>query len=358
MAIEIGNFILIPTTNQSKEDWLSQRSLTVGGSDMGTLFNKNEYNSVTQLFYEKLGRIQPPDLSENSAVHYGSSFEDIVLRDSQYLDLHGIDNNHIKNFNEGNKKASHIPFPYMIISKKYPQITSNVDGLKFSDPSITEQDLIDMVEKEGRMPIPEAIIECKTMSEASKDKWNGLNPSYPIQVKTYCLPFLELNPKIYGEIYVFCYNQTLTGYRVDLEQSDKKMIPLVSEKFQNLVDKGRKIIEKGKSEGKSEDLIDEMLTQIHPEPNSSAVSLGSFLSDKFLRKQNIEKNETIKGTKEDIEKGLRSGAIGKEIKALNSEKTLISNDFKNKLVTKKSRVIDCGDRGKISYSKRLTINIK
>ena len=117
--INIGDFILIPTKNQSKEDWLNQRSLTVGGSDMGTLFNKNEYSSVTQLFYEKLGRIKPVDLSENSAVHYGSSFEDVVLRDSQYLDLHGKDNNHIKNFNESNKKASHLPFPDMIISNRY-----------------------------------------------------------------------------------------------------------------------------------------------------------------------------------------------------------------------------------------------
>jgi predicted phage-related endonuclease len=356
--IEIDDFILIPTKNQSKEDWLKQRSLTVGGSDMGTLFNKNEYSSVTQLFYEKLGRVQPVDLSSNSAVHYGSSFEAVVLRDSQYLDLQGQKNNHIKNFNDGKKKASHLPFPYMIISKKYPQITCNVDGLKFADTSLTEQDLIDMVEKEGKMPIPQAIIECKTMSVSSKEKWKGLNPSYYVQVKTYCLPFLELNPYIYGEIYAFCYDQTLTGYRVDLEEKDKLMIPLVSKKFQELVQSGREIISKAKSKGKNDDEINEMLSQIHPAPNSSADSLGSFLSDTFLKKQYIKENATIKGTKEDIDKGLRSCAIGEEIKALNTEKAQISNDFKNKLVTKKARIIDCGDRGKISYLKRLTINIK
>ena len=82
-----------------------------------------------------------------------SSFKDVVLRGSQYLDLHEKDNNHIKNFNEGNKKASLLPFPYLIISKKYPQITSNVDRLKFADTSLNEQDLIDMVEKEGNMPV-------------------------------------------------------------------------------------------------------------------------------------------------------------------------------------------------------------
>jgi len=97
-----------------------------------------------------------------------SSFKDVVLRGSQYLDLHEKDNNHIKNFNEGNKKVSLLPFPYMIISKKYPQITSNVDGLKFADTSLNEQDLIDMVEKEGNMPVPEAIIEIKTISAAPR----------------------------------------------------------------------------------------------------------------------------------------------------------------------------------------------
>ena len=35
MRIEIGDFILIPTKNQSKEDWLQERSLAIGGSDMG-----------------------------------------------------------------------------------------------------------------------------------------------------------------------------------------------------------------------------------------------------------------------------------------------------------------------------------
>ena len=186
MRIEIGDFILIPTKNQSKEDWLQERSLAIGGSDMGVLFNQNEYNSVTKLFYEKLGRIEPTDLSGNAACHYGNAFEDVVLRDSQYLEINGEKNNHVKNFSEGNKKASHVHFPYMIINKKYPHITCNVDGLKFKDKSITEEDLIHMVEVEGKMPIPEAIIECKTMNTAARDKWiDGMNPTSHIARKTF-----------------------------------------------------------------------------------------------------------------------------------------------------------------------------
>lgn len=358
MQLKIGNLTLTPTTNQAHSAWLKARNLSIGGSDMGTLFNLNEYNSVTQLFYEKLGRTAPVDLSENSSVHYGSAFEDVVLRDSQYLNIKGKPNNHIKNYGKGNKIASHVPFPYTITSSLYPQIAANIDGMGFYDKNITEQDLIDMVES-GVMPIPDKIIEIKTMSESARDKWkDGMNPTYPIQVRTYCLPFLELNPKIYGEIYVFAYDKSMTGHRVELSSKDKEMIPLVSKKFQTLIEEGRKIIKEGKKMKLSDEEIDVMLSQIHPEPNSSATSLGTFLSDNFLKKQYIRENATIKGTEEDINNGLRSGAIGKEIKVLNSEKTQISNDFKNKLVINKARVIDCGNRGKISYSKRLTINIK
>lgn len=359
MKIEIGNFILIPTKNQSREDWLNERSLAVGGSDMGVLFNQNEYNSVTKLFYEKLGIIPPSDLSENASCHYGNAFEDVVLRDSQYLEINGEKNNHIKNLDEGNKKASHVHFPYMIINKKYPHITCNVDGLKFKDKSITEEDLIHMVEVEGRMPIPEAIIECKTMKTAARDKWvDGMAPTYPWQVKTYCLPFLELNPKIYGEIYIFSYDLSMLGYRIDINKKDEKKISIASNKFHKLIEKGEKIIDKAKIENKDDEEIIHLLSKIHPETTSSSPSLGSFLSDYFLRKEYIRENETITGNDMDVDKGLRSRDINKQIKDLNTEKTEISNYFKNKLVKTSTKIIDCNARGKISYLKRLNINIK
>ena len=359
MKIEIGNFILIPTKNQSREDWLNERSLAVGGSDMGVLFNQNEYNSVTKLFYEKLGIIPPSDLSENASCHYGNAFEDVVLRDSQYLEINGEKNNHIKNLYEGNKKASHVHFPYMIINKKYPHITCNVDGLKFKDKSITEEDLIHMVEVEGRMPIPEAIIECKTMKTAARDKWvDGMAPTYPWQVKTYCLPFLELNPKIYGEIYILCYDLSMLGYRIDINKKDEKKISIASNKFHKLIEKGEKIIDKAKIENKDDEEIIHLLSKIHPETTSSSPSLGSFLSDYFLRKEYIRENETITGNDMDVDKGLRSRDINKQIKDLNTEKTEISNYFKNKLVKTSTKIIDCNARGKISYLKRLNINIK
>jgi predicted phage-related endonuclease len=356
--IEIGDLILIPTKNQSHKDWLSQRMKGIGGSDMGVLFNRNEYYSVTELFYEKLGRTQPKDLSANTAVHYGTAFEDITLRDSQYLDLKGKENNHVINFNKKNKMSSHLSFPYTVIHKSFPWLQCNIDGVGFYDKSITQQDVIDQIES-GVMVVPDYIVEIKTMSEFAKDKYkDGINPSYPFQVKSYCLPFVDLNPNIYGQIYVWCYDQSLTAHHIELEQQDIESILTVSRKFQDLIDQGKIIIKEGYESNLSEDEIDQNLSMIHPEANSEAVSLGSFLSDKFLRKNYIRENETIQGTQEDIDLAMRSNEIGREIKSLNKEKTIISNSFKNKLVTNKARVIDCKDRGKISYFKRLTNTIK
>lgn len=363
--IEIGDFTLIPTTNQSKEEWLKKRQGGIGGSDMGTLYNVNPYKSVTELFYSKLGRVKEDDLSNNPSVFHGTELEDKVLNWSCYQDDEAcndkgefIENNYVANCNNNNKIASHVEFPYMLINRKTPWIISNLDGMGFYDKSITTQDLIDQVQS-GVMPVPDYIVEIKTITPYSAEKFDsGIPPHYPYQVKTYMIPFLELNPKIYAKIYAWCYDQTMTTHRIELTKKDATSIKSVSKKFQKLIHQGRVIIEEANKQNLSEEEIDLKLSTIHPSPSSSAPSLGKFLSDKFLSKEYIRKNKTIQGDSNDLKIGLRYAEVGREIKALNEEKTTISNAFKNKLVVKDSQVIDLSPNGKISYGKRLTINVK
>ena len=363
--IEIGDFILIPTTNQTKEEWLNKRQGGIGGSDMGTLYNVNPYKSVTELFYSKLGRVKEDDLSNNPAIFHGTELEDKVLNWSCYQDDEAcndegefIKNNYVGNCNRKNKIASHVEFPYMVISKKTPWIISNLDGMGFYDKSITTQDLIDQVQS-GVMPVPDYIVEIKTISPYSVEKYaSGIPPHYPYQVKTYMIPFLELNPNIYAKIYAWCYDQTMTTHRIELTKKDATSIKSVSKKFQKLIYQGRVIIEEATKQNLSEEEIDLKLSTIHPSPSSSAPSLGKFLSDKFLSKEYIRKNKTIQGDSDDLKVGLRYAEVGKEIKVLNEEKTSISNALKNKLVVNDSQVIDLSPNGRISYGKRLTINVK
>ena len=351
--IEIDNYILIPTEGQTKKEWLEERTKGIGGSDMGVIFNVSEYYSSTELFYEKLGRTNPKDLSKNASVFWGSAFEDPIRKVSENHDPNGPEDNIF----EGIKRASHVPFPYMVINKKFPWIICNVDALGYHDTNVTEQDVIDQVES-GKMPTPDYIVEIKTMNPYTKDKYAlGIMPTYPYQVKTYCTAFLEKNPDIYGMIYVFCYDLSFTAYDVRLGESDIKSILEVSKKFDVLLGQGKEIIKEGYKAKLNEDEIDQNLSQIHPEPKSSIVSHGQFLSQHFLSKEFIRKNETIKGGDEDIALGLRMKEINDKKKELDKEKTSISNQIKAKMVRKKAKVIDT-KRGKLSYGKRLTNSIK
>lgn len=57
---------------------LEARKLGIGGSDAGTILGVNPYKSAVDLYLEKRGEIEPPDLSDNEAVHFGNVLEDVV----------------------------------------------------------------------------------------------------------------------------------------------------------------------------------------------------------------------------------------------------------------------------------------
>jgi len=356
--INIGKYTLIPRQNQSHAEWLSTRQEGIGGSDTGTVLNVNEYCSITELFYQKLGRTPPVDLSENAAVHYGNVLEPIILNESQYFDIKGKENNHLKNMKEGRKLASHVEFDYMIINNDFPWIISNVDGLGFYDKNVTKQDLVDQVNN-GQMPCPDYVVEIKTMDSFVRDKFeDGMRPDYPIQVKTYCTAFLEQNKDLYGMIYKWCYDKTLTATHVELDQQSIVDILTKTKDLYELIKVGKNVIKEGYKLKLSEDEIDQNLSEIHPDFITSLVSQGQFLSNNFLAKEYVKKNQTVLGDEEDLKLGIRHQQILKETKKLTAEKTSISNHFKMKLVKNKSKVIDLKDKGKISFGKRLTINVK
>jgi hypothetical protein len=294
MQIEIGDFILIPTANQTKAEWLEQRKYGLLGSKVPILFDLSIYNSPIELFYEKIVRTTSTDLSANNSVHYGRRIEQIILIDSFYYGLRGTKNNHIKKISGGNRLRSNLAFPYMIKNKKFPWLIFNVDGLGFYDKSITEQDLVDMVNS-GVMPRPDFIVEIKTMDPIVRDKYNsGVNPAYPKQEATYCLPFLDLNPNIFGIIFTFYYNRVMSHYALNLLAVEVEEIISVSGKFNKLILNGNLIMEEGYKMRLTEEDIDFNLSQFHPAP-TDVESLGKLLSERFLSREHTKAHSTIPG---------------------------------------------------------------
>ena len=52
--------------NQRSDEWLNWRSLGVTATDIPVILGLSPYKTVWQLWAEKTGRINPPDLSGSS----------------------------------------------------------------------------------------------------------------------------------------------------------------------------------------------------------------------------------------------------------------------------------------------------
>lgn len=60
---------------------LEERYQGIGGSDAAAAVGLSPWKSPVQLWLEKTRRVQPEDLSDNEAVHFGSLLEDIVAQE-------------------------------------------------------------------------------------------------------------------------------------------------------------------------------------------------------------------------------------------------------------------------------------
>lgn len=66
----------ISTNGMSREDWLSERRKSLGGSDMGAVLGLNRYRSPFTVWAEKTGRM--PEAEDNEAMRIGRDLEGYV----------------------------------------------------------------------------------------------------------------------------------------------------------------------------------------------------------------------------------------------------------------------------------------
>jgi putative phage-type endonuclease len=75
--MRFANTELIMTVKEAAdhEAWLRTRNMGLGGSDAGVILGYNKYKTPFQLWLEKTGQAEPPDLSDNQAVYWGTKNE-------------------------------------------------------------------------------------------------------------------------------------------------------------------------------------------------------------------------------------------------------------------------------------------
>lgn len=138
----------------NREEWLKARqNQGIGGSEAGCILGKNKYKTNVDLWQEKTGRKEQPDLSNNSAVQFGK-FAEPLLRElfkqdypDYVVDYHEFD---------------------LYVNDTYPFIFATLDG------EITTAD-----GKRG-------ILEIKTTTIQNKLQWddweNKIPDSYYVQI--------------------------------------------------------------------------------------------------------------------------------------------------------------------------------
>ena len=74
---------LLMTVEQAESDheaWEKLRMQGIGGSDVAVIMGYNPWKKPYELYCEKVGLIEPEDLSDNEAVEWGVELEPIVAK--------------------------------------------------------------------------------------------------------------------------------------------------------------------------------------------------------------------------------------------------------------------------------------
>ena len=140
----------------SREEWLRARKNHIGGSDAASCVGRNPYKDNVQLWKEKMGLVEPEDISDKPYVRYGTEAE-------QYLrSLFALDHpEYAVTYDENN----------MFRNDRYPWMHASLDG--------------ELTDERGR----HGILEIKTteiLRSSQWEKWRGRIPdNYFCQVLHY-----------------------------------------------------------------------------------------------------------------------------------------------------------------------------
>jgi len=180
---------------------LEARKKGLGGSDIAVILGLSPWKSATELYYEKRGELEPPDLSDNELIHFGNVLEGVVA--DEYSRRNDV------KVERRNK---------MMASKEHPFMLANIDRKVVG-------------EKKG--------LECKTADRFTMHKWgeqgsDDIPDYYRTQVEHYMIvtgyPVWDLAVLIGGNTY--------RDYHVEQDQELSEMIVEQCAKFWERVQTG------------------------------------------------------------------------------------------------------------------------
>jgi putative phage-type endonuclease len=335
----------------SRTEWLAHRQLGLGGSDMGTIMDMNPRFSPVELFYQKLGLNYTGETEDNIYMFWGRLLEDPVLDVAQYFD-HALQE-YMDNYTQGVKLRKITHLPLMVRNPEYPWLIANIDGLEGWNKSY-------------KYPKADALAEAKTISKQAREKWEGLIPPYYIaQSLMYGTVLKEiLRGHVRVNIYVLQDGRDYSSIPLDMD-IDQRLINIQqsmlakSYEFWEKIKIGKKIVTQ--YEGYQEDetmrlelmqALSELEPQVDPNP-----AYQQFYSKFYVDKMEML-TRVIDGDPDTWEKGMQYLKASKDHKETEAAKMHLANEIREILKNKNAYQIDFKGQGKISFNKRLYVNLK
>ena len=323
----------VSTEGMTRAEWLLRRQEGIGGSDISSILGLNPRFSAIELFYQKVG-LTFSSQEENEAMFWGTRNENNILHCGQYYDFET--GQYVDHHNTGQKLRKITKLRYMVHNPQYPWIIANLDGA------------VNFVSRNFTMDGP---AEAKAISRQTAEKWvNGIPPYHIVQINTYCVvcaPMMKTNTAC---IFYLEDGNKFRGYRIPVIESIKDRILTESEDFWKRVVKGREIM----ASVTNNDHRLKFLSELEPEPDQTP-AYYDFISELFKLKSSFIR---IEGDDADKNNALAYRRLGKEIDALDERRQAHKNGLMKSLHNSGANILDFGKEGKVTWNKKLYVNIK
>lgn len=195
MAYTNCDLILSVKDAEDHEKWLKTRDLGIGGSDAAVIMGMNSYKSTYQLWMEKTGQVEPPDLSDNQYVYWGTKNESNIADWFQ---------------EETGKKVKRLG---TLQSREYPFMLANVDRTVIGE---------------------NAGLEIKTAGVSQYRKWK--DDEIPDAYYCQCLHYMAVTGAGYWYIAVLLGGNEAKWKRIERNEEDIQHLIMAETDFWKLVE--------------------------------------------------------------------------------------------------------------------------
>ncbi len=187
-------FTLVRTPDGDREAWLDQRRKGVGGSDVAAIMGLSPYRGAYEVWAEKSGLIEAPDISDKPAVVWGNILEPVVGE-------HYAENHPDREVRRLNAVCQSIKRPWAQASLDY----------EVKDPDLGW-----------------GVLEIKTAGQRSEDKWED---GVPLFYQTQVAHYLSVTGRAFADVAVLIGGQDYREYRIMRDEDDIRSVEVAVDEF-------------------------------------------------------------------------------------------------------------------------------